>query len=87
MCVETGIACCPGQVLVVFIRNMLIRFRIAKFFRQTKVNDKHNTTLLAQPHQEIIWFDISMYEVFAMNIFYLRNLENDCIQVNRNGFD
>lgn len=87
MRVETCIACCPSQIFVVFIGDVLIRFRIAKFFRQTKVNDVHNTTLLAQPHQEIIWFDISMYEVFVMDIFYLRNLENYCIQVNRNDID
>ena len=50
MCVDGGVARCSSQILVLPVRDMLVRAGITVFFGQTKVDDVHQVTLLAEPH-------------------------------------
>lgn len=83
MCVDTSIASCACQVLVLSVRNVDVCLGVTELFRQTEVDHVHLIRSLAEPHQEVVRLDIAMYEAFAVHVLYagylhdIRWLEND----------
>ena len=58
MCIETGIACCAGQVLILLVRYVLIGLGIPKPLGKPKIYAIYLICSLASSHQEIVWFDV-----------------------------
>lgn len=83
MCVDGGVACRSGQVLVLPVRDVLVRACIAVLFGQPKVDDVHQVALLAQPHKEVIWLDISVDEVLGVDVLDATNLDLNEIHIRR----
>lgn len=63
MCVDGSITCCASEVLVLPVRDVLMCAGITVLFGQAKVNDVHQVTLLAKPHQEVVRLDVPMDEI------------------------
>ena len=62
--VDTGISCSACEVFVLTIRDMLVCAGISVLFCQTKVYDVHHIALLSKTHQKVVWFHVSVDEVF-----------------------
>ncbi len=75
MCVDGGVACCASQVLVLPVRDVLVRAGITVLFGQAEVNDVHQVTLLAKPHQEVVRLDIPVDEILGVNVLNATNLK------------
>ncbi len=69
MCVDTGVSGCSSQVLVFPVRYVLVCASIAVLLGQTKVNDVDQVALLAQPHQKVVWFHVSVDKVLRVDVF------------------
>ena len=67
MCVDTGVACSSSEILIFSVGDVLVRANISVFLCQPKVNDVNKVSFFAEPHQEVVWLDISMDEIFRMN--------------------
>lgn len=62
VCVDAGIACCAGQVLVLTIGDVDVGFWVAVLLCQTKVDDVDLVGPLAQPHEEVVRLNVPMDE-------------------------
>ncbi len=69
MCVDTGVSGCSSQVLVFPVRYVLVCASISVLLGQTKVNDVDQVALLAQAHQEVVWFHVSVDKVLRVDVF------------------
>jgi len=49
---------------------MLVRLRVTVLLCEAKVYDVHEVTLLAETHQEVVRFDITMYKVLRVDVLY-----------------
>ena len=58
MSIETGIACCAGQILILLVRYVLIRLGIPKPLGKPKIYAIYLVGSLASSHQEIVWFNV-----------------------------
>jgi hypothetical protein len=58
-----------SQILVLAIGNVQVRFRIAVFFRKTKVDDVDLVAALTYSHEEVVWLDVAMDERFCVDVF------------------
>lgn len=75
MSVDGGVARRASQVLVLSVRDVLVCAGIAVLFGQAKVNDVHQVTLLAKPHQEVVRLDIPMDEILGVDVLNTANLK------------
>lgn len=66
--VDGCITCSAGQILVLTVRDMEMSLGISVFLSQTKINDIDLIAPLANAHEEIIRFDITMDKRFGVNI-------------------
>ena len=76
MCVDGGVACRASQVLVLSVRDVLVRAGITVFLGQAKVNDVHQVALLAEPHEEVVRLDIPMDEVLGVDVLNAADLKS-----------
>lgn len=74
MCVNAGISCSPCEILIFSVWNMLMSSGISVFFGKSKVNNIHQIAFLSQSHQKVVWFHVSMDEIFGVYVFYSTNL-------------
>lgn len=74
MCVDRGVACCASQVLVLPIRNVLVRAGVSVLLGQAKVNDVDQVALLAKAHEEVVGLDVTMDEVLGVDVLDAANL-------------
>lgn len=58
MCINGCVSGGPGQVLVLPVRNVLPGFRVPVLFRQPEIDQEKLITVAADPHQEVVRFDI-----------------------------
>lgn len=58
MGVDGRVACSSRQVLVLLVRDVLMRPRVSELFRQPKINQVHNRGFLARTHKEIVWLNV-----------------------------
>jgi len=70
MSVNAGVSSSSCQVLVLSIRNVLVSPCISILFSQTKVYDVDKVALLAEPHEEVIRLDVSVYQVLGMDVLH-----------------
>jgi hypothetical protein len=68
MGVDARIPRSSREVLVLSIRDVLVRCRIPVLLCQSKVNYVHLVCSSPQPHQEVIWLDVTMEEALRVNI-------------------
>jgi hypothetical protein len=74
MRIDAGISSRSSQVLILPIRNMQVCLWIPVLLCQPKINNIHLIGTFSQTHQEIVGFDVSMDEIFGMNILDAGNL-------------
>jgi hypothetical protein len=75
--VDGGIACCPCEVLVLSIGDMLVGACIPILLGQPKVNDVDQVAFLSQPHEEVIWLHISVDKILRMNVLNTTYLQRN----------
>jgi len=75
MGVDTSVSCCSCQVLVFTVWNMLMRPCISVLLGEPKVYYIHQVALFAKTHQEVVGFNISMYQVLGMNVLHTTYLQ------------
>ena len=68
MGVDTGVSGRAGQCLVLAVRYVLVSPGVAVLLGQTKVDDVHQVSLLAQPHQEVVWLHVAVDKVLGVNV-------------------
>ena len=66
--VDAGIAGSASQVLVLTVWDVEMSFRVAVFFRKTKVNNVDLVSTLANSHQEVVRLDITVNEGLGMDV-------------------
>lgn len=71
--VDAGITSGTRQVLVLTVGNVEVGLWVSVFLGQTKVDDIDLISSLANAHQEVVRFDVSMDEGFGMNVFNARD--------------
>ena len=69
MCINTGISCCASEILVFPVWYVLMRPCISILLGQTKVDDIDEISFFAEAHQKVVRLDITMNEIFAVDIF------------------
>jgi len=73
--VDTGISCCSRQVLVLTVWNVLMCPCVTILLSKPKVYYIHKVALFAKTHQEVVWFNISVYQVLGMNVLHTTYLQ------------
>jgi len=68
MSVDAGITCCASEVLVLPIRNVLMRLGIAILLGQTKIDNVDLICLLAKTHQKVVRLDVTMDERLGVDV-------------------
>lgn len=63
MCVNGGIAGSASQVFILPVGYVLMRACITVLLGQAEVYDIDKVALLAEPHQEVVRFDVSVNKV------------------------
>ena len=66
--VDAGIASGTGQVLVLAVRNVKVRFRVAIFFGQTKVDDVDLIAALADAHEKVVRLNVTVDEGLGVDV-------------------
>ncbi len=77
MSVDGSVACCAGEILVFPVGDVLVGSSVPILLGQAKVNDIDKVALLAQTHQKVVWFHITVDKVFRVNVFNSVDLEQD----------
>lgn len=80
MCVDGGIAGRSGEVLVLTVRDVLVRASVTVFLGQTKVDDVDQIALFAQAHQKVVWLHISVDEVLGVDVLDAADLKEEKFQ-------
>ena len=76
MGVYRGVAGCAGQVLVLAVRDVLVRAGITVFLSQAEVDDVDQVAFLTEPHQKVVWLHISVDEVLGVDVFNAADLKH-----------
>lgn len=74
MSVDGGVASSACEVLVLAVRNVKMGLGVPVLLREAEINDVNLVTPLANTHQEVIRFNVTMNEVAGMDVFDTRNL-------------
>lgn len=74
MGVDGGVSCCASEVFVLTVGDVQVRFGIAVFLRKTKVDDIHLVAALANAHEKVVRFDVSMNKGLGVYVFDARYL-------------
>ena len=74
VCVDGSVTRSTGQVFVLSVRDMEMGLWISEFLCETKVDDVDLVSALANAHQEVVRFDITMNEVAGVDVFDTRDL-------------
>lgn len=69
MGVDASITSSSCQILVLSVGNMQMRFWVAIFFGQPKINDIDLVTPFADAHEKVVWFYVSVNKVLGVNVF------------------
>ena len=66
----------PGsssQILVFPVRNVLPGSVVSELLCKPKVNQEQLVAVPANPHQEVVWFDVAVDEILVVHIFHPPN--------------
>ena len=75
VCVDGGVAGGAGQVLVLAVRDVLVRSGVAVLLGEAEVDDVHQVALLTETHQEVVGLHVSVDEVLGVDVFNPADLE------------
>ena len=76
MCVKRGEERCANAVMaVLLVRDMSACARVPEFLRKAEVDDIDEVSGMAGAHDEVRWFNVSVYEVASMDELDAGNLE------------
>ena len=83
MGVDGGVAGGAGEVLILTVRDVLVRPGVTVFLGQAEVDDVDQVALLAEAHQEVVGLHVSVDEVLGVDVFNpadleQRNKEQEC---------
>jgi hypothetical protein len=56
--------------LVVSISNMLFGFGVYVPLGNAHVNHVENARVVAQPHEEVVWLNVSVHEALGVNVLH-----------------
>lgn len=68
MSVDGSVASGTSQVLVFPVRDVQVGLRVTEFLRETEVDYIYLIAALADAHQEIVGFDVTVYEVTGVDV-------------------
>ncbi len=77
MSVDGGIAGRASQVLVLLVWDVLVGAILPELLGQAKVNGIDKVAFLAKAHEEVVWFDVAVDEVLAMDELNAIELEKN----------
>jgi hypothetical protein len=69
VCVYACITCRSRQILILSVRDMKVGLGIAILLGKTKVDGIDLITTFSNTHQEVVRLDVTMNEIFRMDIF------------------
>jgi hypothetical protein len=75
MGIDGSVTSGTGQVLVLAIRDVQVRLGVSVLLGESKINDVDLVASLANAHQEIVGFNVSMDEIARMNVLDAGNLQ------------
>ncbi len=67
MAVQAGVSWSPFEGSVISVRNV-ISVLLNVFFGKTQVNHENGCTVLVESEEEVFWFDVSMDELFFVQV-------------------
>jgi len=73
MSVDGGVASGTSQVLVLSVGNVKVGLRVPVLLGKTEVDDIDLISALADSHQKVVGFDVTVNEVAGMNVLDARN--------------
>ena len=74
MSVNAGVSGGARQVFVFSVRYVLMCARVAIFLGETEVDDVHQVALLTEAHEKVVGLDVTMNEVFRVNVLNAADL-------------
>lgn len=79
MSINAGIAGRSCQIFIFPIGDVLVGTSVAIFLGQSKVYYVHEVASLAEAHEKVVGFYVTMNEVFRMNVLNTSNLKSELI--------
>lgn len=73
MRIDACVAGRSGQVLVLTVRDVEVSLRVTILLRQAKINHIDLVSTLANAHQEVIRFDVTVDKRLGMDVFNARD--------------
>jgi len=74
MSIDRRVSCGAGEILVLPVGNVKVGVGVTKFLREAEIDDINYVFVLADAHQEVVWFDIAMDEISTVDILDTSNL-------------
>ena len=74
MSVDGGVTSGTSQVLVLSVGNVKVGLWVPVLLGKTEVDDINLISTLADSHQKVVGFDVTVDEVAGMNVLDTRNL-------------
>ena len=75
--VDAGISCRPREVFVFLVGDVLVRSCVPVLLGESKVDGVDEVALLAETHEEVVGFDVSVDEVLRMDVLDATDLRRD----------
>lgn len=73
MGIDRGISCGTGQVLVLSVGDVEMGLWVSILLGQTEIDDIDLIASLADAHQEVVWFDVTVNEGFGVDVLDSRD--------------
>ena len=67
VCVRAAVASRAGEVLALFVGDVLVRLRVAVLLCEAEVDDVDVVALLARAHEEVVRLDVAVQEAFRVD--------------------
>lgn len=68
MGVDAGVSCRPREVFVFLVGDVLVRSCVPVLLGQSEVDGVDEIALLAETHEEVVGFDVSVDEVLRVDV-------------------
>lgn len=75
MGVDTGVPSRSRQVLVLAVRNVQVSLGVTVLLGESKVDDVDLVSTLADSHEKVVGFDVSVDKVAGVDVFDSRDLK------------
>lgn len=68
MSVEGGVTGSARELFVLFECYVLFGSRVYELFGESQIDQVEDTWVLFEAHEEVVWLDIPMHELFIMHV-------------------